>query len=580
MKKIDRRAFLKISLSVAAGLAGCASSNTEVTSTGLPATPISSSPLPSLFPGEMDPSDLTRLGEMPPTEIPNPMRFFGVEPPSLAQIVANPKVLKETFDHVVVLQLENRAFDHIVGFLYPSGKSPLGQPFNGVGNQFFDNPVPGGGTVGVYKTSDLQTPIIDPAEQYTALNVALFNEFNPPSNVNAKEEKDFVAPFNIPNGGAYFPPPMSGFINAFQWRLRSYKKPVDGNTFPTIMGCFSPSAVPVLNQLAANFAVCDNWHCGVPSQTYCNRSFFHAASSSGFLVNSPFTNWVFHNTAKTIFDSLTENKRSWMVAYDADDVVVATRFINHPTMKKYSRFSDHFNDMHHFYDIVERGELPDYTFVQPRFVIDTNSYHPDKGAPAIRRGEVLVNDVYQAIRNSSNAKGSNYLNTLLIITFDEGGTCFDHVPPPGAKPPDDGYTGEYGFQFDRLGQRIPTILVSPWLQAGTVLNNPFDATSVMKTMEDKWGLSPINKRDAASVSLGSIPCLSQARPRSDMPVLRVRKLATDDNARDPNEPLGEMGEGVVGLVNALAGGTDATAENIQTAGAAIEFLKQRAAVDP
>lgn len=85
---------------------------------------------------------------------------------------------------------------------------------------------------------------------------------------------------------------------------------------------------------------------------------------------------------------------------------------------------------------VEHGRLPAYSFIQPRFLPNTNSYHPDKGAPAVKRGEILVNDIYQAIRRSNAITGSNYLNALLVITFDEGGTTFDHVPPPATVSPD------------------------------------------------------------------------------------------------------------------------------------------------
>ena len=519
---------------------------------------------------------------MPPTEIPNPQRFFG-DDPVFAGALPSPKsrTLGDTFQHVVVLQLENRAFDHMLGYLYPSGST-----FNGVADKNLSNPIPSyapesnRGPISVSKATTLQTPILDPAEQYTAVNLALYNQFNPPSNQFVTEEPKFLAPFNLPDGGAYSPAPMSGFVTSFYWRLLSMKKPAAYADYSTIMQCFPPSLVPVISQLAQGFAVCDNWHCGIPSQTYCNRSLFHAASSSGFLVNSPATNWILHNNAPTVFDSLSQASRSWTIYYDILDAVVATRFINYPTMKKYSRLSDHFKDMSGFYDDVEKGRLPDYSFVQPRFVLSTNSYHPDKGAPAIKRGEVLLNDVYQAIRQSNNPSGSNYLNTLFVITFDEGGTCYDHVVPPAAVPPGDTNPdqNQYGFKFDRLGQRIPTILISPWLAAGTVINTPLDANSLIKSLEEKFGLPALNQRDAASTSLLNIPVLAVPRSRAEMPRLLVRKLSPAEAASDASSPMGEMAEGLVLLAHAAQTGRDEMPPGVVSVQDALDFLAPHASL--
>ena len=576
MRNIDRRTFLQLNLGLAVGLIGCASQGSSFGSGA--AAPSNANTARSLFAGEIDPPDLTKPGEMPPSEIPSPGRFFGPDvafPGPLPAVSGSARILGETFEHVVVLQMENRAFDHIMGYLYPSNPN-----FNGVANKNLSNPIPAyapgsqAGSVAVARATTLQSPILDPAEQYTAVNLALYNQFNPPSNQNAKEEADFVAPYNLPDGGAYSPAPMNGFVTSFYWRLLSMGKSADYASYSTIMDCFPPSLVPVISQLAQGFAVCDNWYCGVPSQTYCNRSFFHAASSSGYLVNSPATNWILRNTAPTIFDSLTHASRTWTVYYDVLDAVVATRFINYPTMKKYSRFSDHFKDMSKFYDDVEQGKLPDYSFVQPRFVLDTNSYHPDKGAPAIKRGEILLNDVYQAIRQSNSVTGSNYLNTLLIVTFDEGGTCYDHVQPPVAVPPGDTdpAKNEYGFRFDRHGQRIPTILVSPWLAPGTIINTQLDATSVMKTLEEKFSMPPINQRDQASNSLLNIPVLATPRDRSQLPRLLVRKLVGEEALSDANAPMGEMAEGLVRLAHSLVSGKDEDPPGVVTVQDAQNFL--------
>jgi phospholipase C len=478
----------------------------------------------------------------------------------------------------VVLQLENRSLDNLLGYLYPTGISLNGDAFNGVAPGNYSNPIPPYAPdaqrlrVPVTKCTGLLNPAVDPAEQWTAVNLALYNQFNPPANQSARLEADFAAPYNLPAAGATFPAPMDGFVTAFYWRLLSMNKPATYDNYSTVMQCYPPNLVPAISLLAQANAVCDRWHCGVPSQTYTNRCFFHAASSSGFLVNSPASRWVFDNDAPTIFESLTNAGKAWTIYYDKLDIAPLTRYLHFPQLKKFPNTAPYFKGMTEFYDDVENGTLPAYSFIQPRFLLNTNSYHPDKGAPAVKRGEILVNDIYQAIRQSNSVTGSNYLNTLLVVTFDEGGTTFDHVAPPSATPPD-GRPGQYGFRFDRLGQRIPTILVSPWLAAGSVISKPLDANSLLRTLEQKFGLGTLNNRDAAAASLADIRFLPTPRSRAELPRLRLRKLSAEEAASDGNLPPGEMAGGLVNLVNAANGGGDATPPGVVAIDDCLAFLR-------
>jgi len=562
----SRRSVLKTGLGMTAGLAGLGS----LTACGEDDT--------SLFPGEPDPADLTAVGEMPPTEIPNPERFFGPDVPFPGDIPPTPANFLGTFQHVVVLQLENRSLDNLLGYLYPSGTSAIGDAFNGVSQGNYSNPIPPyapdaqRGTVPVHKAPALLNPVVDPAEQWTAVNLALYNQFNPASNQFAAVEADFVSPYNLPATGATFPAPMDGFVTAFYWRLLSMKKPATYENYSTIMQCYPPNLVPAISQAAQSNAVCDRWHCAVPSQTYTNRTFFHAASSSGFLVNSPGWRWVVENDAPTIFESLSDAGRDWTIYYDKLDIAPLTRYLHFPRLKKFPLSEPYFKGMTEFYDDVLNGRLPAYSFIQPRFLLDTNSYHPDKGAPAVKRGEILVNDIYQAIRQSNSVIGSNYLNTLLVITFDEGGTTYDHVPPPPGVSPD-GQPGQYGFVFDRLGQRIPTILVTPWLPKGAVIDTPLDANSLIKTLEEKFGLPPLNNRDAASASLANIPFLATPRGREQMPRLRVRKLSAEEAASDGALPPGDMAGGLVDLVYAARTGSTTPPPGVVSIDDCLAFLR-------
>jgi phospholipase C len=103
-----------------------------------------------------------------------------------------------------------------------------------------------------------------------------------------------------------------------------------------------------------------------------------------------------------------------------------------------------------------------------------------------------------------------------VLTYDEHGGCYDHVPPPYGATPPDADAGEFGFDFTRFGVRVPTVLISPLIAAGTVYRAPgggppLDHTSVLKTVEQRWGLSALTKRDAAAPGFGDVLTLATAR---------------------------------------------------------------------
>ncbi len=122
--------------------------------------------------------------------------------------------------------------------------------------------------------------------------------------------------------------------------------------------------------------------------------------------------------------------------------------------------------------------MASYTFLEPSWDATGNSQHPNYN---VALGEQLIHDVYYALRN-----GPAWNQTLLIVTYDEHGGCYDHVPPPSGAVPPDNSVGEYGFDFKRFGPRVPTVLVSPLIAAGTVFRvpagaMPLDHTSILKT---------------------------------------------------------------------------------------------------
>ena len=193
--------------------------------------------------------------------------------------------------------------------------------------------------------------------------------------------------------------------------------------------------------------------------------------------------------------------------------------------------ASHFGKFADFTAAAKAGKLPAYTFLEPEWSKTGNSQHPNYD---VALGEKLIHDVYYALQS-----GKNWNQTLLIITYDEHGGNYDHVPPPqGATPPDDS-VGDQGFDFRRFGVRVPTVLVSPLIKAGTVFRvpdgtMPFDHTSILKTIERRWGLLPLTARDAAAPDVGDVLTLNAARV--DDPLAGVKVPSSTGKTPTPNQP--------------------------------------------
>jgi phospholipase C len=221
--------------------------------------------------------------------------------------------------------------------------------------------------------------------------------------------------------------------------------------------------------------VFDHWYCAVPSQTWCNRAFWHAATSWGRVNNSPVGPWFDYNQGKTIFNQISDSGTdlSWKVYHDTPFVSL-TNIIHFRALIGHEL---HFHSLDRFFEDCENGDLPSYSFLEPDFILQHNDYHPvrcrqgadrlpDQGghrAPRrTARGADLQRDQeFEGQAGRGRPSGNTSQNTLLIITFDEHGGCFDHVQPIAVQPPDlTGYPLEEGFDFARSGIRVPTIMVS------------------------------------------------------------------------------------------------------------------------
>jgi phospholipase C len=401
--------------------------------------------------------------------------------------------------HIVLLMLENRSFDHMLGLLYSAegNVSPGGQPFEGLtGSE--SNPDSTGKAVKAFPIPAATAltyfmPGADPGEGYTATNAQLFGSEHP--STTAATNQGFVTNFEA----------------TLAWESRTPGwKPLAGTQATDIMGMYTPALLPVLSGLARGFAVCDQWYASAPTETLPNRAFVAAATSQGHMDDKT-TSF----TAPTIFGLLTQHSLTWRIhGYDSTPL---TRLTFSDTASAPAANFGLFAD---FRSAAAAGTLPAYTFLEPDFSAKGNSQHPNYDVAA---GEQLIHDVYYALRG-----GPAWNQTLLIVTYDEHGGCYDHVPPPATAVAPDASVGEFGFDFKRFGPRVPTLLISPLIAPGTVFRAPargapFDHTSILRTIEKRWSLPALTARDAAAPDVAAV--LTLATARTDDPLAAVKVLA-------------------------------------------------------
>jgi phospholipase C len=257
----------------------------------------------------------------------------------------------------------------------------------------------------------------------------------------------------------------------------------------------------------------------------------HAATSSGYVTNGWKTGphaWdigYLLNKTDTIYNLLSQAQVDWRIYYGGPFLLCNALLIQEK-LWEFVPLNRHFFPMAQFLeDAKKKGGLPSYTFIEPNMLCSRkygpeNDMHPafamvETGAATnVLYGEELILTVYNAILNSPD-----WNSTLLIITFDEHGGTYDHVPtpPPAATPPDDlallsGQPGYSGFDFKRYGVRVPAVLVSPWIKQGTVCNTIFDHTSILRTVSKRWlGGQYLTERDRCATDLSEILACTSAR---------------------------------------------------------------------
>ena len=377
--------------------------------------------------------------------------------------------------HVVVLVLENQSFDRLLGWVTLPDRAQRLDGLTGQESVPAAPPDPGN-LVPVSKISTTDAYVTDPGPGHSIDDATL----------------QIFGQRRVPDPPV---PKNNGFVLSYAEQPGPGGHPIGPAAGRTIMQCLDPALVPVISTLTQNFVVCDHWFSSVPGPTWPNRFFLHAGTANG-LLDTPETAGQLASKfftspyrMRSIFENLMDAGHSWKVYYDDYGQTFAFRNL-HPYVSRWERFEAFARD-------VARGALPEYSFIEPRGFSapgwPANDQHPPH---SVLEGERLIANVYDTLRSAEDV----WRQCLFVLLYDEHGGFYDHVPPPAAVVPD-ATSGHAQFGFDRLGVRVPAILVSPWVGEGIADHTVYDHTSLPATLKTMFGLPRfLTARDAAAAT--------------------------------------------------------------------------------
>ncbi|XP_057749012.1 non-specific phospholipase C1 isoform X1 [Arachis stenosperma] len=366
---------------------------------------------------------------------------------------------------VVVLVMENRSFDHVLGWLKktrPDIDGLTGTESNRI------------------TANDLSSPSIPVTDD------AIFIDSDPGHSFQAIREQIFGS-----NDTSANPAPMNGFAQQAENQLKGMSR--------TVMSGFKPERLPIYTELANEFGVFDKWFASVPASTQPNRFYVHSATSHGAMSNVR-KDLIEGFPQRTIFDSLNDNGLTFGIYYQN---IPATLFFK--SLRKIKNVVNFHSYALKFKSHAKKGKLPNYVVVEQRyFDVKLSPANDDHPSHDVAEGQRFVKEVYEILRKSPQWK-----EMAILITYDEHGGFYDHVPTPVEGVPNpDGIIGPdpYYFRFNRLGVRVPTFLISPWIEKGTVIHEPdgptptsqYEHSSVPATVKKLFNLNSnfLTKRDA------------------------------------------------------------------------------------
>jgi phospholipase C len=430
--------------------------------------------------------------------------------------------MRTRIKHIVYYMLENRAFDHVCGWLYEKGEKDIN--FIGRGGSFE------GASLDMFNVD----PDMPPLDNKVYLKKYDLDEddalkYDPYHDMTDTMRHYFFDGDSCSYDRNAYDRRATPLMGGFVWNQGTHD----------VMKTFTPEKLPVLNGLAKAFAVSDEWFCSMLGATDSQRAFALTGSALGqlnnFMNGDQYTNWPAAPHRASIWKVLWANGFTDWKIYNSVQwqkfVLTYHLFLQGQIPAVDTALSDYFagtvknsqfvGTIEQFKSDAHSGNLPRFSFLEPIWITSAapaTSYHP-YGRGGTAPGEKALNEIYEALKT-----GPGWNDTLLIITFDEHGGFFDHVPPPYAKRP---WPNEEidGFRYDLMGVRVPTILVSPWIKERSVFRSPtgvkYDSTSILATLlhwygipKARWGLG--ERTHHAPTFEGVFQCGS---PRSDAPSL-------------------------------------------------------------
>src|SRR5258708_603761 len=399
--------------------------------------------------------------------------------------MAEPGRRDDPIRHVVLLIMENRSFDQMLGCFHPAvdGIDPgvPGMNRDRAGRPYYQAP------------TDVRQMLLDPHHEVAHVRTQLDGN----------------------NGG---------FVLDFEACYPD--SPPDARQL--IMSYYPRGFLPALHALAQDFTICDHWFSSLPGPTWPNRSFALTGTSNG-RVNMPgdgehtidLAGW-FEQDQTTIFDNLTEKGIHWKSYFhDVPQSAVHCHQRKPENVSRYFYIDEFFEDAR-----GREDEFPQFCLIEPDFNgVNENDDHPPHD---VMKAERLLANVYNALR----ANEKLWESTLLVVFCDEHGGFYDHVVPPPAVRPDD-RPDEYSF--DRPGVRGPALPVAPSMDPRTE-TMPIDHTTVPRYLIDKWDLDPMGRRAAEAISIGVALTRRTPRPAHDT-IARIELTA--DQLAAPNPEVEE-----------------------------------------
>jgi phospholipase C len=341
-------------------------------------------------------------------------------------------------EHIVVVMMENHSFDNLLGLI-------------GRGDGF---------TVGSDGTPTASNP---------DGHGNLIHAFHMPNECQTTGVRnDWTAAHEAFDGGT-----NQGFVTS---------------STPEAMGYFTKDDLPFTCGMASVFPIADRYFCSAMAQTDPNRRYLISGTSLG-LINDTFPTELPPNGV--IYEQFDKHGITWKDYYsDAPTLGVYL-----PYLEEGNPVRNGVTKIDQFYIDAAAGNLPQYCLVEPNY--DESS---EEDPQDIQFGDQFIGKVVNAVMSSPN-----WPKTMLIWTYDEHGGYYDHVPPPAAIPPDDIppnlQPGDPPGTFDQYGFRVPAGVVSPYAKKDFVSHTVYDHTSILKTVEEKWNLPALTRRDANASSL-------------------------------------------------------------------------------